>query len=306
MTTAPSFEDVFTKKYDEFCDDLCGACPELTAEITVSKALSFDDRVSKFKEQVLPTASPTRNSASCPGCVLPGVVITEEIWKELSDTSKQAIQQYLTVLSFCCLYNIHREGGSKDGSNMKDWTENFLKEWKNKLSGIDFENISKKLFETFGKSASNFNIPEKFLKGHIARLAEEIVREFKPEDFGVDAESMGSLEKNPAAAFEMLMNIYTNKPEILQNAMKRIIKRLQEKFQRGEIRPEQIAAEAEELMKEFSENASFVELMETFRNTFGMGDMDIAKQAGKEPSARSNIVRERLRKKLAAKKKDGK
>jgi hypothetical protein len=84
--------------------------------------------------------------------------------------------------------------------------------------------------------------------------------------------------------------------------MVRIASRLQEKVRRGEIRPEQIAAEAEELIKEFSGNGSFVEMMESIRGAFGMEDPDLARQVGRDGDARRNMVRERLRKKMEAKK----
>lgn len=296
-----SLDEVFAKKYDEFCDDLLGAIPELTDAIENSKKLSPEERIAQFKEQVLPNTGPLRNASTCPGFVLPGVEITEQLWSSLSDSTKTAIQQYLTVLSFCCLYNIHKDT-KPDEAGMKDWAEKFLKEWKDKLSGLDFEKISKKLMEAFTSTEGGFKLPEKFMKGHIARLAEEIVSEFKPEDFGLDAATLERLEKDPGSAMELLMHIYTNKPDVIQGAMKRIIKRLQDKFKKGELRPEQIAAEAEELMKEFSGNGAFVELMETFRNTFGMNDMDVAKEVGKEQEARRNLVRDRLRKKLEQKK----
>jgi hypothetical protein len=82
--------------------------------------------------------------------------------------------------------------------------------------------------------------------------------------------------------------------------MKKIVKKLQDKFQRGEFRPEELAAEAEEMMKEFSENPAFVEMMEAMKKTFGFEDMDAARAAGQEPTARMSIVRERLRRKAEA------
>jgi hypothetical protein len=97
------------------------------------------------------------------------------------------------------------------------------------------------------------------------------------------------------------MNGTMRNPEILQNAMKRIIKRLQEKFQRGEFRPQELAAEAEEMMKEFSDNPAFVAMMEQMRKTFGFEDMEAAKASGQEQTARMSIVKERLRRKQAAK-----
>jgi hypothetical protein len=42
--------------------------------------------------------------------------------------------------------------------------------------------------------------------------------------------------------------------------------------------------------------------MESLKTAFGFEDMDMAKAAGKEGSARLSLVKERLRKKLEAKK----
>jgi hypothetical protein len=81
-------------------------------------------------------------------------------------------------------------------------------------------------------------------------------------------------------------------------AAQKIAKKIQAKFQRGEIRREDIIREAEELMKEFSDN-------DTFSNLFGsIGDMfkDSEKESGNEGSARRREVQERLRRKAAEKK----
>ena len=55
-------------------------------------------------------------------------------------------------------------------------------------------------------------------------------------------------------------------------------------------------------MKEFSENSSFVDMMENIKRAFGMEDMDIARKTGNEGSARMSLVRDRLRRKLEKKK----
>ena len=301
-------------KYNDFCEDLRNAFPELESKLIAAKKLNFEERVSKFKEQVLPNAGPLRDAKKCPGFVLPDVEITEAIWSDISESSKEAIQKHLTVLSFVTLYDMHKET-SKDAESdiMSEMINKLMGEWATKMGGVDFESISKKLLETFASSASgadglpntnpfgNFKLPEKFLKGHIAKLTEEIVSAFKPEDFGLDAATLERLEREPGGAIELLMNIYTNKPHLIQTAMKKIVKRIQEKFQNGSLRPEQIAAEAEELIKEFSGNDEFVKMMETFRNTFGMADMAQARKNNREGDARASIVKERLRKKLAEK-----
>ena len=78
------------------------------------------------------------------------------------------------------------------------------------------------------------------------------------------------------------MNSTMRNPEKLQGAMKRIMKRLQEKFQRGEFKPQELAAEAEEMMKEFTDNPAFVELMESFRTVFGFQDEESSRAAGRD------------------------
>jgi hypothetical protein len=55
-------------------------------------------------------------------------------------------------------------------------------------------------------------------------------------------------------------------------------------------------------MKEFAENTSFVEMLSGIKRAFGMEDMEMARKAGQEGSARLAIARERLRKKLEKKK----
>jgi hypothetical protein len=75
--------------------------------------------------------------------------------------------------------------------------------------------------------------------------------------------------------------------------------------QSGSIRPDDIAREAEELMKEFAENSSFVDMMQGIKSVFGMEDMDTARKAGREGSARLSTARDRLRKKLEKKKQMG-
>ena len=92
-------------------------------------------------------------------------------------------------------------------------------------------------------------------------------------------------------------------PKMIQSAMARIAKRLQEKVQRGELRPQELIAEAESLMQEFQSHPAFVDLMSSFKTMFGGGgtpDDDIMPNTGE--SARLSAVRARLRKKLEAKK----
>jgi hypothetical protein len=144
-------------------------------------------------------------------------------------------------------------------------------------------------------------LPERFLKGHMAKLAQEIVKDIKPEDLGITPEMIEECEKNPSRAFDILLQVFGNNPDILQKTIQRIGKRLQQKFTSGSINPSEIAREAEELMKEFANNSSFVEMMEGIKGAFGFADMGIARQAGREGSARLAIARDRLKKKASEK-----
>ncbi len=140
-----------------------------------------------------------------------------------------------------------------------------------------------------------FKLPERMFKGHIAKMAKELAEEFKPEEFGISPELLNT--QDPAKIFEYLQELFTKNPEKLMGAAQRIAKKLQAKFLRGEIRREEIIAEVEELMKEFSEN-------EAFKSIFGnLGELlqMSAKATGNEGSERRRAVQERLRKKAAEK-----
>jgi hypothetical protein len=207
----------------------------------------------------------------------------------------------------CCFL----EGfGSPDETHTKSWMEDIMGSWKDKLGSLDMEGLFKKFSGVFGSGmdtsgGSGFSmpkLPEKFLKGQLAKLAEEIVRDIKPEDLGFTPEMMAECEKSPSKSFDILLQVFTKNPAIIQSTIKKIGKRLQQKIQSGAIRPNEIAKEAEELMKEFAGNADMVGMMDSFKSAFGFEDMDIARAAGKEGSARLNIVKERLRKKMEEKK----
>ncbi len=299
MSDERSLGSIFQKKYSEFCDDLAQTYSEKTREIAAARALSESQRMERFRAEVLPTAgNPSRNATTCPGMVLPGVFIEENHWTTFSENTQKAIQQYITLLSVTCMFGDTEhpwQGDLSGNSGMKAWMDMMMKEWKDKLSKVDFKNLTEKILHLFGDGASGFKIPERLLKGQLAKLAEELVREFKPEDFGLSAEQLGGTDADPSQAFQLLMNIYTQRPEILQNAMKRIAKRLQDKVRRGELRPQELAAEAEEMMKEFTDNPAFVELMESFRNVFGFEDQDAARAAGRDGDNRRAIAQRHLR-----------
>ena len=303
--SAQPLESIFQTKYDEFATSLLEVFPELADVINAAKALSKADRLVQYKAFIMPLAgSPTRDFTTCPGMVLPGVSITADLWGSASEGTKGAINQFLSLMTFTFTMKEGPEGVDFGGEAFKTWADSFMDQWRSKLNRADFDSFAKRLADLFGSGGDRLPpFPEKFRKGKLVKLAEEIVKELKPEEFGLDPDVTKQCEEDPSKAFEILMGSMMNHPEKLQGAMKRIIKRLQDKFQRGEFKPQELAAEAEEMMKEFSENPAFVEMMESMKNTFGFQDMDAAKAAGQEPTARMSLVRDRLRRKLEAKNK---
>ena len=302
-----SLEAIFQAKYDEFAAALTDVFPELTENIKLAVEIGAADRVKMYKTLVMPTAgNPKRDPSVFPGMVLPGVFINEANWNSATEGTRKAINQFLSLMTFSFLM---REGGSgvEGGGEdaFKAWADKFMNEWRSKMDRTDFKAFAERFKDMFGGGGAGMDrlppFPEKFKNGRLAKLAEDIVKELKPEEFGLDAETMKQCETDPSRAFEILMQSTMRNPGVIQNAMKRIVKKLQDKFQRGEFNPQDLAAEAEEMMKEFSENPAFVDMMESLRKTFNFEDPEAAAAAGKPESARLALVKARLRQKQAAK-----
>ena len=292
-TVLPEGPSVFQTKYEEFAKELLETFPELALAIQASLALSPTERLTRFQAEVRPSADSTQSI----GALLPGVILPVSTWATLSASNQKVIWEYVRLLSMCCFL----EGfGSPDETHTKSWMEDIMGSWKDKLGSLDMEGLFKKFSGVFGSGmdtsgSSGFSmpkLPEKFLKGQLAKLAEEIVRDIKPEDLGFTPEMMAECEKSPSKSFDILLQVFTKNPAIIQSTIKKIGKRLQQKIQSGAIRPQEIAKEAEDM----------VGMMDSFKTAFGFEDMDIARAAGKEGSARLNIVKERLRKKMEEKK----
>jgi hypothetical protein len=314
---------IFDSKFVEFAKDLKASCPELEDKINAALALSSEERMSEFKKQVLVDCSPKRNAELCPSFVLPGVKMTEEIWSSLSTASKKAIQEYMTLLSFVFLIDSGSSGDINGPEWTSEWARTMMDDMKDKMKNVDFAGISEKIASLFGAAGAGIpgmagmpgmpgmpglpsgfpQLPEKFLKGQIAKLAEDIVKELKVEDFGIDPAVMESSGNDPTKALGLIMEALRKNPMALKTTIERLTKKIQSKIQSGALRPNELVAEAEELMKTFSENPQFVTLMESFRQSFGAFDPEMSRKTNREAENRLNIVRERLRKKLAAKNK---
>ena len=321
---------VFQKKYDDFVDDLLGALPEYTKEIHAAKDLDSKERLTRFQAEVkisnTMSGGDSEEYKKNPNTILPSVVISNTVWATLSDQTKKAIWEHVRVLSICCFM----EAGFGDDKPkwMEDAMAAAMEDMKKKFESADFQSMIKKFMNMMkpGKSDKSDEdekddtktsglpnlddmfkngfpkLPEKFMKGHMARLAQEMVKDITPEDLGISAEMMKDCEKDPSRAINIMFSTFTNNPGVIQKIIAKIGNRLQQKVMSGAINPQEIAKEAEELMKEFSGNSSFVDMMGGIKSAFGFEDMDSARKMGKEGRARLATARDRLRQKLEKKK----
>ena len=308
-----ALEATFEKKYKEFAADLAATFPELEAAVAAAAAIQGQAAIKAYAEHVMTKHTPAAETLPCPGIVLPGVTITETLWSTVGEKTKKAVYDYLSILDLSALYSCGfgtdgEDGGAAGEGFTKEWADRVMKDWRGRLDRVDFEGLSDKFMKFFGGDGTSAlpQLPEKFLKGKLAKLAEDMVREFKPEDFGLRPEDIEAVEKDPTRAFEILMQASTSNPMMLQKALGRVAKKLQEKVQRGELKPQDLVAEAEELMKEFQSHPAFVEMMEGFRSAFSFDDTETAQAAGRDGENRLSIARNRLRQKLEARKAAGK
>jgi len=303
----PRMDAMFQTKYDEFAKDLVETFPELKEAVAAALALAPADRITSYRESVFKSTRTmtSKDLQKCPGTVLPGVTIPAEIWETTGKRTKVAVIEYLSVLNLCVAFTGTDEGTDAAGESFtKEWAERLMREARASMSKIDFDNISESFFKAFGANGEGIPpLPEKFLKGKLAKLAEEMVREFNPEDFGIKPEDIAACESDPTRAFELLMGASMKDPTVIQKAMMRVAKRLQDKVARGELKPQELVAEAEELIQEFQSHPAFVELMKSFKDAFNVDeDMDTARAAGRDGEGRLAQAKARLRKKMEAKK----
>ena len=301
--SSATLSEMFNKKYEEFATDLVETFPELKTDVAVALKLTSADRVSAYKESVFASTMglSSVDSKKNPGTILPGVTISDSLWESVGNKSRIAIYEYIAVLNL----NVAFLGSDDNEEFTREWAEKMMRDARASMDTIDFEKLSEKFFSSFGTNGKNLPpLPEKFLKGRLAKLAEDMVKEFKPEDFGLTQEELEACERDPTRAFEILMSASMGNPKVIQSAMTRIGKKLQQKIANGELKPQELVAEAEEMIKEFQSHPAFVGLMETFRSAFNVNEKDMSRMPGHTGDGRLAEVRERLRKKAEMKAKE--
>jgi hypothetical protein len=139
-------------------------------------------------------------------------------------------------------------------------------------------------------------IPEHLRKGHIAKMAEDMAKQFDPKEFGIDPALLSG--DNVEEIMKRLAEIYQKDPTQLIAGAKRMAEKIKRQITGGSIKREDLLAEAQEFVSLFKDHPMFKEAMS---KVSGMGNLaEMFGGAGGEPSDRRRAVQERLRKKMAA------
>jgi len=325
--------DRFNPTMIAFCNELTATFPELGSAVATASATSFwaawvgDVDILVGRDAALLQSRRAGN-------LFGSVVITPSLWAEVSDSTQKAIWRYLrtlllesymdlsletddatTRLVMRILLEERFEGkGAMDasgGAGVFDNITETLKPLLDRLRGL--------LRSAAGTDASGAGagaaagagfpdipmpeIPERLRKGRIARMAEEMAKQFNPADFGIDpALLQGSMED----VLKTLAEIYQRDPTILITGAKRVADKIKRQILGGSLNRDELIAEAREFVELFKEHPLFKEAIAKFQGMVGEGGLAemfgaVAGGGGGAPSERLRAVRERLQKKQAEK-----
>lgn len=148
-------------------------------------------------------------------------------------------------------------------------------------------------------------IPERLRNGKIAKLAQDMVKQFKPEDFGIDPAMLEAAGDNVEEVLRRLAETYQRDPTVLIAGAKRMAERIQRQVAGGSLKQEDLIAEAREFVELFKDHPLFKDAIAKFQEMVGEGGLGellggLGGGSAAAPSERLRAVQERLRKKMAA------
>jgi hypothetical protein len=321
MATAPQIT-AFQKTLHGFCDELRLTFPELTAAIDRAVGISAEMFWKTWSPaiQVLAERDHTVLLGSRGGFLMGAVRLTPAVWAELSEKTQHAIWRYMRTLVLEAAMEVSMDGattetmqalmgilteermeaGDSEAATAEAMEEvmGHLNPLMDKLKGFmgNFMDIS-------GANMPMPEIPEHLRRGRIARLAEEMAKQFNPAEFGIDPALLSG--DDVGEVLKRLAEMYQRDPTQLLAGAKRVAERIKKQIMGGSLDREELIREAQEFVALFKEHPLFKEAISKFEAmTGGAGGLaDLlsgGSSAAAAPSARRQAVQERLRKKLAA------
>ena len=315
----------YTTTLRAFCDELRATFPELAASVDRAAVLTPDQfwRYWKANLSILLARDATALLGERKGFILGIVRLTPALWGEISEGTRDAIWRYLRTLvleaametsleglegevleqlnAILMAERLEKGGAEADAAASEMFEEGMshLKPLMEKLKGMmgGFMDIS-------GLADMKMpEIPEHLRNGRIAKLAEEMAKQFKPEEFGIDPALLQG--DNVEDILKRLAEVYQKDPTALIGGAKRVAEKIKTRILGGSLNREELVAEAEEFVKLFKEHPLFKEAIGKFQGLMGEGGLASMFGGGSSegaPSERRRAVQERLRKKLAARK----
>jgi hypothetical protein len=278
------------------------------------------------------------------GILFVPVVMTPALWSEISTTSQAVIWRYMRTLVLEATMELHldatalteerlgvlmqilmEERGADDeeavGETVMEEAMERLAPLMERLKGLMSAAAAAGaggaggLFDAsglagmFGAGVSGEmpslpEIPERLRKGRIAKLAEDMAKQFDPADFGIDPALLRG--DNVEEVLRRLAEMYQRDPTKLIGGAKRVAEKIKKQILGGSLDRDALIAEAKEFVEIFRNHPTFKEAIAKFEGLVGEGGLAEMFGAGGgggdggASSERLRAVQERLRKKLAA------
>lgn len=319
----PSFAETFTL----FCEELKATFPELTAAIDRAATQVTAERfLSTWKPylNILLERDAAALQSERRGLIVGTVQLTPQVWGELSGPTQRAIWKYLRTLALEAAATVGVEGLETDTMQT---LVNIMSAERLESGGAEAEAAASEMFEEAMPHLQPLmeklkgmlggfmdlsgmadipmpTIPEHLRHGRIARLAEEMAKQFDPTEFGIDPALLKS--DDVEEVLKRLAELYQRDPTLIMSGAKRVAEKIKKQILGGSLNREELVAEAEEYVRLFKEHPLFKEAIAKFQGLVGEGGLASmfggGGGGGGTESERRRIVQERLRKKMEARK----
>jgi len=311
----------FANNLAAFCEDLRGTFPEQKTAIDRAQQSvtaqtfwkSWHSHIACLAERNTSVLFGTERR----GFILGAVRLTPELWAELTETTQTALWRWLRTLlleavtetnpeeldveTSAALMSIvmsEKEPAAAAGvaAGIKEHLEPLFERLKGFMGSSGLSDLSGVAFP---------EIPEHLRRGRIVALAEDIARQFSPEDFGIDPAILTAAGDNVESVLRKLAELYQRDPTKLISGAKNVAEKIKKQVLTGGLNRDEIIAEAKEFIALFKDHPLFKEAIEKFNDMVGGTEGLSALFGGGSnaaPSERRRAVQERLRKKLDARK----
>jgi hypothetical protein len=325
----------FTVTLKGFCDELLLTFPELAAQITRATSLTAAQFWRSWQTglDVLLTRDSATLLSTRGGFLMGAVRLTPAVWVEISVATQGAIWKYLRTLTLEAALEIGVDGLDteimqklmaimtaerieKGGADADAETSELFDESMKHLSPL-MERLKGLIGSAVGASGEGIGglggfmdlsgftmpeIPERLRNGRIAKLAEDMAKQFDPKEFGIDPTLLTG--DNVEEILKRLAEMYQKDPTQLIAGAKKVAERIKKQILGGSLNRDELISEAQEFINIFKEHPQFKDMISKATGLMGAGGLaEMFSSAGggtSEPSERRRAVQERLRKKLAA------